>query len=368
MNYAEIRILFIFHGDVDPQKSGVARVNENLAVEFMSKGASVYAITEKDGPCFYTANYQYPNKIINSIENREFLWDICRKHDINVAIVSSPDMPRFVYLASCLKNKVRLVGHYHQSPKVCASFLTHFANKRFACWKPVISLSLFFNIIRHRRYNRFLMQTVHKMVVLSPSYINEMGLLAGGYQDRCIAIANPFPPIDIEVTSADKRNTIIYVGRINEEQKRISLLIDIWSKVYSTLPNWKLKIVGGGSESEMKYWEKYALSKKMENYSFEGYQDPMPYYREAKIILMTSAYEGFPMVLVEAMQYGCVPIAFNTFMALSDIIEDSHNGFTIKPYRKDKYIQRILELTSNDVNIEEFSSRAKKNRENLRQE
>lgn len=359
MKYSSLHILFIFHGDVDPQKSGVARVNENLAVEFIRRGASVYAITEKDGFCSYTANYQYPNKIINSIENREFLQNICRKHEINVAIVSSPDMPRFVYLASCLKDKATIIGHYHQSPKVCASFLEHFAKKRFACWRPVMSLSLLFNIVRFRKYNRFMMRTLDKMVVLSPSYIDEVGLLAGGYQNRCVAIANPFPPIKSEITIAEKRNTILYVGRINEEQKKISTLIDIWSKVYSLIPKWNLKIVGGASEAEMEYWKNYALTKKMNNYSFEGYQDPEQYYREAKIILMTSAFEGFPMVLVEAMQYGCVPIAFNTFKALSDIIDDSYNGYSIKPYKKGEYIRRIIELTSNEDKLTSLSSNAK---------
>ena len=47
------------------------------------------------------------------------------------------------------------------------------------------------------------------------------------------------------------------------------------------------------------------------------------------ILCMTSSHEGLPMVLLEALQYNVIPIAFNSFESITDIIVDKENGFLI---------------------------------------
>lgn len=66
----------------------------------------------------------------------------------------------------------------------------------------------------------------------------------------------------------------------------------------------------------------------LRNIEFKGTQPSEPYYAESSVLCMTSTYEGFPMVLIEAQQYGCVPMAFDSFEAVHDIIEDGENGDT----------------------------------------
>ena len=46
---------------------------------------------------------------------------------------------------------------------------------------------------------------------------------------------------------------------------------------------------------------------------FEGKQNPVPYYRQASVCMLTSAYEGFAMILTEAQQTGAVPHRFRHF-------------------------------------------------------
>ena len=53
---------------------------------------------------------------------------------------------------------------------------------------------------------------------------------------------------------------------------------------------------------------------------------PLPYYKEARIFLMTSAYEGFPMTLLEAQQQGVVCVAMDTYESLHYILNDGENG------------------------------------------
>lgn len=63
---------------------------------------------------------------------------------------------------------------------------------------------------------------------------------------------------------------------------------------------------------------------------------------------MTSRFEGFPMVLTEGMQYGCVPIAFDSFDALHDVIISSETGETVKPFNRKEYRKKLERLISDE--------------------
>lgn len=94
--------------------------------------------------------------------------------------------------------------------------------------------------------------------------------------------------------------------------------MNIWKILQDKLVQYKLEIVGGGTEQV--FFEKMAHSMCLKRITFHGFTNPTEYYKRAPILCMTSNYEGFPMVLVEAMQYGCVPFAFDSFPSLYDII------------------------------------------------
>jgi glycosyltransferase involved in cell wall biosynthesis len=69
----------------------------------------------------------------------------------------------------------------------------------------------------------------------------------------------------------------------------------------------------------------------LERVRFHGRQEPVPFYRKARYLLMTSDFEGYPMVLVEAQASGCVPIAFESFASIGDIITDGESGCLVRP-------------------------------------
>lgn len=106
----------------------------------------------------------------------------------------------------------------------------------------------------------------------------------------------------------------------------------IWEKVEKACPGWHLDIVGDGPDAELlkDSAQKLGLSRIV----FHGFQNPGPYYSRASIFCMTSTFEGFGLVLVEAMQHGCVPIAFDSYPAVRDIISHGENGILIPPFRK----------------------------------
>ena len=93
--------------------------------------------------------------------------------------------------------------------------------------------------------------------------------------------------------------------------------------------------------------EDYCKRKDIKNIIFTGNVNPDSYYDAASILCMTSSYEGFGMVLTEALQHKCIPIAYNSFGALSDIIIDNVNGYSIPPFNEKIFVEKLQYLMSN---------------------
>ena len=138
-------------------------------------------------------------------------------------------------------------------------------------------------------------------------------------------ITNPLNLNSKEIDFEKKHKTILFVGRISEYQKRLSLIIEIWKIILiaKKYDDWNLKIVGDGEDLET-IKEK---AKNLDRIYFEGQREPESYFEEASIFIMTSAFEGFGMTLAEAQKYVCIPVAMDSFLSLHDIIKNGENGF-----------------------------------------
>lgn len=85
-----------------------------------------------------------------------------------------------------------------------------------------------------------------------------------------------------------------------------------------------------------------------------GHQKPQEYYKRSAICCLTSTREGLPMSLLEAESYGCALLAFDSFSAIYDIIEDNVNGYIIPAYDLNYYSERLLLLTENKDILHRF--------------
>lgn len=139
----------------------------------------------------------------------------------------------------------------------------------------------------------------------------------------------------------------MYVGRLCQQAKRPDRLICIWKKVYRNNPNWKLIVVGDGELKQQLI--KYCVNQRIENIEFIGQTDPNPFYREASILCVTSTYEGFPLVINEALSYNVIPIAFKSFEAVSDLISNGENGYLIKPFDLKEYANCLNKLMHSET-------------------
>lgn len=169
-------------------------------------------------------------------------------------------------------------------------------------------------------------------MVLSPSFIDKFKAFTHIKTPKHLyVLTNP-----VTVDSSDyvyspgiKQKEIIYVGRIDYNQKRVYRVIETWSLLESEHPEWKLTIVGDGPER--KKLEQLTQNLNLHNVSFVGFQKPVPYYKRASILLLTSEYEGFPLVLPECMSFGVIPIVYDSYSAVYDIVKDSENGMIVRP-------------------------------------
>ena len=173
--------------------------------------------------------------------------------------------------------------------------------------------------------------------VLSPSYVPLFSKFTGiKCPDHLMVQTNPvtLDSSDFEYSFEKKQKEIIYLGRIDYNQKRVYRVIDTWAELEAKFPDWKLTIVGDGVEREN--IERQVAEYGLKRVSFEGFQQPKPYYERASILLLTSEYEGFPLVLAECMSFGVIPVVYDSYSAVRDIIDDGKDGIVI-PYHKEGY-------------------------------
>lgn len=173
-------------------------------------------------------------------------------------------------------------------------------------------------------------------MVLSPCYIEEFKKFTGIKDtSRLIVMTNPVTiGLDnFQYNPNNKEKEIIYVGRLDFVQKRVYRVIDTWNYLEERFPDWKLTIVGDGEDRGN--LENHVEALGLKHVSFEGFKNPLEYYKRASILLLTSDFEGFPLVLAECMSFGVVPTVYASYAAVYDIIEDGKDGI-ILPFDSEK--------------------------------
>lgn len=195
-----------------------------------------------------------------------------------------------------------------------------------------------------------------KVVVLSKGYISQYNHFVDGDESRYTVVNNMLSFPECEENEFKKQKEVLIVARMDERPKRIKTALKVWRRIDPQ--DWKLNIVGYGEDLE--YYKHLASKWKLQNISFEGLQDPLSYYRRAGVFMMTSACEGFPMTLVEAQQCGCVPIAFDSFSSVHDIIQSGRNGYIVPNNDIDEYVRVLQELMNNDTLRAEMAANAQK--------
>ena len=189
-----------------------------------------------------------------------------------------------------------------------------------------------------------------KFIVLTEGNKNEWKSL---YNLQVIPNPLSFYP---EESSSLAQKTVICVGKISY-QKGQDLLLESWEIVWQKHPDWKLTLYGKSDAALMDTAEK-----KLKNiYTFPPDKDIMSKYLDSSIYVMSSRFEGFGMVLIEAMSCGVPCVSFNCNYGPADIISDQNDGLLVENVNVQALADNIILLIENEELRRSMGVLAKKN-------
>lgn len=120
-------------------------------------------------------------------------------------------------------------------------------------------------------------------------------------------------PLDRRGRYPDFKKLILVVSRL-EKEKNVAASIRAFAEIVKTDSTAGLIVIGSGSQRESLEALVIELGI-VDKAVFEGAQDPFPFYKAADVVLVTSEYEGFGMVIVEALAAGCPVVSYDVGLA-----------------------------------------------------
>ena len=329
-------------------EGGVARVLSIKANYLVEKlGYEVHILTQNEGfsPLFYSFNsnivfhdillkgdfFQFFNAYSKGLKSK------IKAIQPDVIVVCDNGLKAYS-IPFILKNKIPLILEMHSS-----KFIEEREFDKNILTKVRTNFIHTLKKIGIKKYDRFVVETRESV--------------AEWEVKNTIVIPNPLW-FATEKASALKNKKAIAVGR-HVYEKGFDRMLEIWKKVIAKHPDWILEIYGKSSEN----FTLQSLAKSLnisDNVVFyEPVQDIDKKYLEASFYLMTSRFEGFGMVLIEAMASGLPCIAYNCPCGPRAIISHNTDGFLIENGNESDYIKAIETLIENTTLRIEMGKRAK---------
>lgn len=312
---------------------GVARVLSAKTNYLIEKwGFEIHILTQNKGnsSLFYFFNPKIVlhdmilegNKMNYLLNYKNELQKHCKQINPDVIIVADNGLK--AYLVPFFLDKMTpLVFESHGS-----KFIAEQKQSEHVWSKLKMKFKLFIKEFGAKKYTRF--------VALSDESLKEWRITNG------VVITNPLCDFPKKLSDQSSKK-VIAVGR-HAYEKGFDNLLKIWKKVVEDYPDWVLEIYGKSDEK----FELRELAKNLnltENIVFhEPVQNINDKYSEASFYLMTSRFEGFGMVLIEAMAAGLPCVAYDCPCGPRNIIDNEKNGFLIQNNNEKDYINAVKTL------------------------
>lgn len=344
-----MKIVYVVHGYTN--SGGTERVLALKANYLVKYGYQVSIISLKGSgskpffdfdPAIQFYDLDIKNKQKNKPLFAQKIEELLREIKPDISISTGIGLTRYLYLSNDPSKKVLEM---------------HFAKYRRKFYLATIDHTFLGRLIADIycfRKNR-MVKKYDRLVVLTDedkkSWRNTPNLLV---------IPNPVSFVPKSYADLEAKR-IIVVGRFTY-QKGMDLLMPIWAKVASEFPNWVLSIYGSGDKKVKDKVEKQAKSLNLTN-QVEICQPTIHIEDEflnSSISLMTSRYEGFGMVIVEAMSCGVPVIAYACKCGPRDIITDGKDGFLIEPGHADGFADQLRTLIKDESLRKQMGLNARK--------
>lgn len=165
-----------------------------------------------------------------------------------------------------------------------------------------------------------------------------------------------YEPLD-KVKVNEKKNIILTVSRIGTKQKNNEMMLEGFSKIHKEIPDWKLRMIGPVEKSFEQVLDSYlqkdpTLASKIEMLGeIKDREILNKHYNEAKIFTLTSIFEGFPTVYLEALKSGCYLVSTN-FNVAKEITNFGEFGSVAEINDTKDYANKLLK-SCKEINFDE---------------
>lgn len=274
---------------------------------------------------------KFINTKINLRKYAKKLKDIVNEHKIDICISTAGKEIEFLSKLdlNCIK-----ICELHFSKNIRKIFYT--SRKKSKFWKWLGEYRNYQLIAQTKTLDRLVVLTKHDAALWEKTNRNVSQI----YNFSTIEHAEILAPL--------QNKKVISVGRL-EFEKGYDLLIDAWKIVHKVNNEWILEIFGYGS-----LFEELAMkikNEKLNNCVFlRGRTDDVKkVFTDSSLFVLSSLYEGFPMVLLESMSCGLPVVSFDCESGPREIILDEFGGILVEDKNVEKLATGILELINDDT-------------------
>lgn len=269
-------------------------------------------------------NLFFSNRIANSI-NCFFYFIFKQKKEKNSIIISMQDHP-FAIILGKIKN-INCILRIANHPQASLKF---FNNKIFFFTK------LFIKIFFYRFSTGIICNSRSSSLFLKKRISNNI-----------VTIYNPISFKKI-IKNRKKKNILLGVGRL-EKQKNFEGLIDAFKIVLQKFPQYKLIIIGSGSEKK-KLIKKLDTLKIKKKVIFKNFIKPDKFFLISKIFILNSFFEGMPNVILESLANKCPVISANCESGPREILKNGKYGYLV-PVNNYQLLAKKIEFALNNYPI-----------------
>ncbi len=337
------------------------------------------------------AKKQYDITLVLEQKKGIFLNEIDKKIKI---IEYSPSYCKNRFIAKLKNgiNRLKFITKYKSKFECSISFATYSlsnsfvartASKNSALWVHNNYLSFFDN--NEQEYLKFFkdlkVELFKKVVFVSEESKNDFQTRFKNLKEKLTVCNNLIDCQKIISKSEEKIDqikkdeiTFLNIGRHDEKQKKLSRLIEASKKLSDNGYKFKVLLVGDG-ENNKEYKEKVNSLNLEKKIIFLGpKKNPYPYYKKCDAVILTSDFEGYPVVYIEALTLEKPIITTNVSDSIKDIegkfglvceknVDDIYekmkyfieNGYTIKQkFNPEKFNNEVIKKVENIISEEDY--------------
>ena len=290
-------------------------------------------------PSYLQYNYRYPKRLwINRKYTRQL------RHDLEQTVSTiNPDI--IIGVGYTLADVVCQIKS--EAAKIIEAHEARQFTKTYNNYKDFPYLAkLYFKFFR-KKYLQIIENKADAIVTLTKDDAKNWR------RAKRVEIIPNFSTMPISKLSDCEIKRVIAVGRL-EWQKGYDRLIAIWTIVTRKHPDWQLDIYGeGGLETELK---ETIQTTKLSNISIHPYTDNISIeYATSSICVLTSRYEGFSLVLLEAMRHGVPCITFDCPYGPKDLVDHNKCGYVIENGNIGLFTEKMCYLMDHPEIRKQFS-------------